>query len=152
MARDPRDDLSPQDKTDQTAGTSSQSPTPQAHDLRYDLSLQQTMDHLDPVATTTHPGEAVAQAEVLMPQPPYLFPYVMSQYSVDPAHTSSVYLSPSLGQNISQPVNRPETFNDAQFPSTGGHYTGDSPDTGQHIGIAGEYFVSSAAVVPSWLP
>jgi hypothetical protein len=109
------------------------------------------MDHLDPVVIITHHGEAVVPAEVPMPQP---FPYAMPQYSVDLAHTSSVYLSPSLGPNISLPVNRPETFNDAQFLGTGGYNTGDSPDTGQHIrdGIAGEYFVSSAAVVLPWLP
>jgi hypothetical protein len=153
MARDPRDDLSLQDKTDQIVGTSSQIPTPQAHNPQYNLSLQQTMD-LDPVARTTHPGEAVAQAEVPMPQPPCLSPDVMPPYNVDPARTSSVYLSPSLGPDINLPVNRPEAFSDAQFLSTGGYYTGDSPGTGQHIrdGIAGEHFVSSAAVVLPWLP
>jgi hypothetical protein len=152
MPRDPRDDLSPQDKTDQTVGTSSQSPMQHAHDLQYNLSLQQKMDHPEPVATATYPDEAVAQAEVPMPQPPCLFPYIMPPYNVDPARTSSVYLSPSLGPNISLPPNRPETFDDTQFLSTGGYHTGDSPDTGQHIrdGIAGEHFVSSVAVALPW--
>jgi hypothetical protein len=155
MARDPPDDLSLQDKADQTAGTSSQSLTLQAHYLQYNLSLQKTMDHLDLdlAATTTVPGEAVAQTEVPMPQPPRLFPNVMPQYSVDPARTSSVYLSPSLDPNISLPVIRPETFN-SQSLGTGGYHIGDSPDTGQHIrdGIIGEYFVSSAVVVLPWFP
>ena len=133
MARDPRDDLSSQDKTDQTVGTSSESPTPQAHDLLNNLNLQQTMDHLDLVATTTNPGEAVAQAEVLMPQPPFLSPYVMTPYNVDPACTSSFYVSPSLGPDISCSTNRPETFNNARFLDTGGYYNGDPSSTGQHI-------------------
>jgi hypothetical protein len=128
MARDPRDDLmiSPQDKTDQTVGTSSQNPTPQAHDLQYNPSLQQTMDHLDPVATTIHPGETVARAEVPIPQPPSLFPYVI-------------------------PANRPEN---TQFLGSEGYYPGDLPGTGQHIrdGIAGEHFVSLAVVVQPGLP
>ena len=110
------------------------------------------------LATTTLPGEAIAQAKVPMHQPPCLLPNVMLQYSVDPACTSSVDLSPSLGPNISLPVNRPKTFNDTQFLGTGGYYIGDSPDTGQHIcdGIDGEHFVSSAVVVlpgcPNFFP
>jgi hypothetical protein len=82
-----------------------------------------------------------------------LFPNVMPQYSVDPARTSSVYLSPSLDPNISLPVIRPETFN-SQSLGTGGYHIGDSPDTGQHIrdGINGEHFVSSAVVVLPWFP
>jgi len=153
MARDLRDDLSLQDKTDQTTGTSRSANLP-AHDLQYNVSLQNTMDHLDPAATNILPGEVAAQVEVPMPQPPYLFPNVMPQYSVDPARTSSVYLSPSLGPDISLLVNRPETFNDAQFLGTGGYYIEDSPDTGQHIrdGIDGEHFVSSGVVVLPWLP
>ena len=149
MASDPKDDLSPQDNTDQAVGTNNQSPTPQAHD-QYNLRLQQTMNHPDPVVTTTYPGEVITQSEGPMPPPPSLFP-IMPPYHVDPARTSFVYLAPSLDPNISLPINRPETFNDAQFLA-GGCHTGDSPSTGQHIrdGIDGEHFVSSAAVVP-WL-
>ena len=141
VARDPRDDLGPQDETHQTVRTTIQSSTPQAHDLQYNLSLQQTMGHLDPMATTTHPGKAIAQPEVPMPQP----------HNVDLARTSSVSLSLPLGPNIRLPANRPKTFDDVQFLDTGGYYTEDS---GQHIreGIAGEYFVSSHAVVLSWWP
>jgi hypothetical protein len=146
MAHSPRDDISPQDKTDQTVVTNSQSPTSQAHDIQYNLSLQQTMDHLDPVATTTRPDEAIAQVEVPMPQPSCSPPF-----NVDPTRTSSIYLSPSFGPNISLSANRPETFNGAHAEE---YNTEDSSGTGQHIrdGIAGEYFVSSTVVVLPWLP
>lgn len=153
-ARNLQYNLIPGGETEQTIGvvTSSQSSTPTAYDPQYDSSSQGNMDRQDPTSITDHSSEFAAHSEVLIARPSHLSPHDHSlPYNMNPtpSGTSFAYPTGFFNQNASLPANGPEFLSGAP-PRTGDYYTGDSPRPAseQQIadGIAGELFVSSAAV------
>lgn len=114
--------------------TSSQNSTHTIYDLQYDSSPQWNI---------VHSSASTAQSETLIAQPPYEFPHPL--HNMDSTGTSFAYPAGPSNRDTSYLANRPEILS-----HTGGDYAGDALGhaTEQQIsdGIAGELFVSSAAV------